>query len=76
MKNSLRGHHAEGQRTGARLVRCPFCDSSDTRRESDFGTTLAYAQYYCLSCRTVFEWVKWEEGEDDASLPDFLRGGN
>jgi transposase-like protein len=54
-------------------VRCPFCESTNTRKESDFGTTLAYAQFYCNECRTVFEWLKWEEAPDDQTLPGFLR---
>jgi hypothetical protein len=58
---------------GRHLARCPFCDSTNTRKESDFGTTLAYAQYYCNDCRTMFEWLKWEEIPDDRQLPDFLK---
>lgn len=53
-------------------VRCPFCDSTNTRKESDFGTTLAYAQFYCADCRTVFEWLKWVDGVEDKNLPAFL----
>jgi len=53
-------------------VRCPFCESTNTRKESDFGTTLAYAQFYCSDCRTMFEWLKWEDGLDDQNLPSFL----
>jgi transposase-like protein len=34
-------------------VSCPFCGSTATRREADFGTTLAYAQYYCHACRNT-----------------------
>jgi hypothetical protein len=44
-------------------VCCPFCGSAETRRESDFGTTLAYAQFYCCACHTPFEWIKWENQE-------------
>jgi hypothetical protein len=57
---------------GGSPVRCPFCESTNTRKESDFGTTLAYAQFYCIDCRTVFEWLKWEDNVDDQSLPRFL----
>lgn len=53
-------------------VRCPFCESTNTRKESDFGTTLAYAQFYCNDCHTMFEWLKWEDGVDDQNLPSFL----
>lgn len=47
--------------TVAREVRCPFCDGTETRLESPFGSTLGFAQYWCEGCRTVFEYLKWEE---------------
>lgn len=47
-------------------VRCPFCESTDTRLETPFGSTLGFAQYWCERCRTVFEYLKWEEQEGDA----------
>jgi ubiquinone/menaquinone biosynthesis C-methylase UbiE len=51
----------------ARQVRCPFCGGSDTRLESAFGSTLGFAQYWCGTCRTVFEYLKWEE--DGGAIP-------
>ena len=66
-------HNGEPSFSGVRPVRCPFCDAANTRKESDFGTTLAYAQFYCTNCRTMFEWLKWEETPDDHQLPGFLR---
>jgi SAM-dependent methyltransferase len=42
-------------------VRCPFCGGTDTRLESLFGSTLGFSQYWCARCRTVFEYLKWEE---------------
>ncbi len=42
-------------------VTCPFCDGRDTELHSPFGTALTVATYWCLSCRTAFEWVKWDE---------------
>jgi hypothetical protein len=53
-------------------VRCPFCNSVETRREANFGTTLAYAQFYCLACRTPFEWIKWDEKASQSDLPAFV----
>jgi hypothetical protein len=41
-------------------VQCPFCDSHDTELHSPFGTALSVATYWCLRCRTAFEWVKWD----------------
>ncbi|MGD8495531.1 MAG: hypothetical protein PVF05_05025 [Gemmatimonadales bacterium] len=42
-------------------VTCPFCDSDDTEQFSAFGSALSVSQYYCRSCRTVFEWMKWHD---------------
>lgn len=41
-------------------VKCPFCGGGDTRLEAPFGSTLGLAQYWCRTCRTVFEFLKWE----------------
>lgn len=67
-------HSKRPQATPATVstVHCPFCDSTNTRKDSDFGTTLAYAQFYCGDCRTMFEWLKWEDRPDDQNLPGFL----
>ena len=43
-------------------VTCPFCDSPDTEQFSAFGSALSVSQYYCRSCHTVFEWMKWRKG--------------
>lgn len=43
---------------------CPHCESEDTELMSIFGSVLANAQYYCNGCRTTFEYMKWERGED------------
>ena len=39
-------------------VECPFCLGSDTEQFSAFGSALSVGQYYCRTCRTVFEWMK------------------
>lgn len=41
-------------------VACPFCSSSETELFSPFGSLASVAQYYCRSCRTVFDYLKWE----------------
>lgn len=41
-----------------REIACPFCDSADTRRESEFGSTPCKSQYFCNSCRQPFEYFK------------------
>lgn len=47
------------------LVLCAFCDSPDTELISLFGQFLLASQYYCRSCRTVFESVRWKENPAD-----------
>lgn len=42
-------------------VACPHCGATDVAVESEFGSSLMTRQFYCRACRTVFEWVKWEE---------------
>ena len=45
---------------------CPFCDGRRTELHSPFGSALSVATYWCRSCHTAFEWVKWApsaEGE-------------
>ena len=49
--------------TEAAPVPCPFCQSADTRRLSDFGTSLMVASYQCQRCRSYFEAIKWGESE-------------
>jgi C4-type Zn-finger protein len=44
---------------------CPFCDGTDTKLLNPFGGQLSMAQYWCNRCRTGFEYIKWEEHEDE-----------
>lgn len=41
-------------------VACPFCDSDDTEPASIYGCHMMTAQYYCRSCRSMFDWVRHE----------------
>ena len=43
-------------------VECPFCGGSETEQFSAFGSALSVSQYYCRTCRTVFEWMKRKTG--------------
>ncbi|HEV2148729.1 MAG TPA: hypothetical protein VGR37_15095 [Longimicrobiaceae bacterium] len=44
---------------------CPFCEGRDTHLVNPFGGQLSVAQYWCRSCRTGFEYIKWEDhGEE------------
>jgi hypothetical protein len=39
---------------------CPFCGGSGTELHSPFGPQLSVATYWCRSCHTAFEWLKWK----------------
>ena len=41
-----------------RAVACPFCGSSDTVLESEFGPTACKSLYVCRSCNQPFEHFK------------------
>ncbi|WP_449271955.1 PaaD-like zinc ribbon domain-containing protein [Haloterrigena gelatinilytica] len=46
-------------------VTCPFCESTDTDRESAFGSEISKTQYYCNDCNTVFERIKYDGANPD-----------
>ncbi len=52
--------HKTAQLNTARqeLVRCPFCNSKNTRLDSPFGPTRCRMIYYCLACHNTFEHIK------------------
>ena len=41
-----------------RPVSCPQCDSDDTKRQSEFGSTPCKSQYFCNNCHQPFEHFK------------------
>ncbi len=41
-----------------RTVKCPFCGSSNTTTESEFGSTACKSLHVCHSCRQPFEHFK------------------
>lgn len=43
-------------------AKCPFCGGTDTEQFASFGSAVSTSQYYCRSCRTVFEYMKWRRG--------------
>ena len=43
---------------GARVIRCPRCESESTRCISEFGSTACKAAYVCDSCLEPFEYFK------------------
>jgi ring-1,2-phenylacetyl-CoA epoxidase subunit PaaD len=40
------------------VVACPLCNSRDTERVSEFGSTPCKAHYRCVSCREPFDYFK------------------
>jgi hypothetical protein len=44
---------------------CPFCEGTDTELVNPFGGQLSVAQYWCRTCRTGFEYIKWDDHDDD-----------
>ena len=51
---------------------CPFCESKETEKVSDFGTSLMVGSYYCTSCKSHFESIKWGDRSQKLDIPDFL----
>ncbi len=52
---------------------CPFCHSAETVKRADFSTSLMVCLYYCTSCRTYFEAIKWGDTSQELDVPDFLK---
>jgi ring-1,2-phenylacetyl-CoA epoxidase subunit PaaD len=42
----------------SRTIPCPYCDSTDTELQSEFGSTACKSQYYCHDCDEPFEHFK------------------
>lgn len=41
-----------------KIVPCPYCNSTYTELQSEFGSTACKAQYYCNDCEEPFEHFK------------------
>ena len=42
----------------AASLSCPFCESEDCERISQFGGQIITAQWHCGACRTYFEAIR------------------
>lgn len=40
-------------------IQCPFCDGTETKLFSAFGSQLSVSTYWCDHCHTAFEKLKW-----------------
>lgn len=47
-----------GLKNSQKIVPCPYCDSTDTKLQSEFGSSACKAQYYCNDCEQPFEHFK------------------
>lgn len=47
-----------GMKNSHKMVLCPYCNSTDTKLQSEFGSTACKAQYYCNECEQPFEHFK------------------
>lgn len=41
-----------------KIVPCPYCDSLETKLQSEFGSTACKSQYFCNNCHQPFEHFK------------------
>lgn len=42
----------------SRVILCPYCNSTNTELQSEFGSTACKSQYYCHNCDEPFEYFK------------------
>lgn len=38
---------------------CPFCDGTETEIMNAFGSHASLSTYWCRSCRSPFEMMRW-----------------
>lgn len=48
----------------SKSVHCSFCSSENVEKISSFGTAQLVRQYYCKNCKSVFEYIRWQEQEE------------
>ncbi len=51
-------------RSGGTPQECPYCGSTDTRREAVFGPFHMSETYFCRGCGSPFSRIKWREEGD------------
>ncbi len=44
---------------------CPFCEGRETELANAFGPHASVASYWCRSCRSPFEFMRWTERGDE-----------
>ncbi len=56
---------SESMTTSREKARCPFCESDNTELLSLFGQNLLSSTWYCRSCKTAFEAVRWDADDHE-----------
>ena len=49
-----------GQDSDLAGIACPHCGGSATEVTSLVGGAASEILYYCLDCRSCFNWLKWQ----------------
>ncbi|MEM7190653.1 MAG: phenylacetate-CoA oxygenase subunit PaaJ, partial [Pseudomonadota bacterium] len=52
------GENSKRALFGESVVACPRCNSTETTKLSEFGSTACKAMYRCESCLEVFDYFK------------------
>lgn len=68
-RQQLREHGVavpERDERGSPLVRCPYCGSARAHQESAYGASVCRSIWYCESCRSPFEVMRWLGSETNA----------
>jgi hypothetical protein len=48
---------------------CPFCEGRNTELMNAFGSQLSVSTYWCLDCRSPFEFMKWLGAPEERPEP-------
>ena len=57
-KTEKEGDFLKTLKGSSRVIPCPYCDSTNTELQSEFGSTACKSQYYCHDCDEPFEHFK------------------
>jgi ring-1,2-phenylacetyl-CoA epoxidase subunit PaaD len=57
-KTDESGDFLTSLKSSQKIIPCPYCDSLDTKLQSEFGSTACKSQYYCNNCNQPFEHFK------------------
>lgn len=57
-KTNSGGDFLTDLKNNSKVIPCPYCDSTNTELQSEFGSTACKALYYCQDCEEPFEHFK------------------